>query len=349
MTSRIAAVVLVLCVARQGLALTLDFEELPLADGATHYNGSDMAGAFVSHDIEFVNSYEVFSPTCCWEGFAYSTADVDLKVELNSQYVAQPGAGAGMSQLYGIAFSGYDAGNGGLIPKITLPAGATPVSIAITNVRYTVDVLKRGNSFSKQFGGPSGDDPDWLRMRVEAYDAAGSLLGQVESYLADYRFADNSQDYVLDTWRTLDLASLAQPGVHELHFRIDGSDVDLMLGLNSPAYVAIDDLVLDVGIAGDYNADGLVNLADYTVWRDTLGSEAVPAGSGADGDSSGVIDGGDYSEWKSHFGAPSSAAGIARGSTVPEPAGLLALLLSVGIFGGSRYAILPWFLPGRRY
>ncbi|MDC0934714.1 DUF4347 domain-containing protein, partial [Pirellulales bacterium] len=54
-------------------------------------------------------------------------------------------------------------------------------------------------------------------------------------------------------------------------------------------------------VAGDYNENGIIDAADYTVWRDTLGQSVTP-GSGADGDGSGIIDQGDYAVWKSNFG-----------------------------------------------
>lgn len=52
---------------------------------------------------------------------------------------------------------------------------------------------------------------------------------------------------------------------------------------------------------GDYNRDGLVNAADYTVWRDALGQTVTP-GVGADGDGSGTIDAADYAIWRNHLG-----------------------------------------------
>ena len=64
---------------------------------------------------------------------------------------------------------------------------------------------------------------------------------------------------------------------------------------------------------GDYNNDGLVNAADYTVWRDTEG-DTITAGTGADGDFSGTIDAGDYTLWASRYG---DAPGVAV--AVPEP------------------------------
>ena len=54
-------------------------------------------------------------------------------------------------------------------------------------------------------------------------------------------------------------------------------------------------------LPGDYNGDLIVNAADYTVWRNTLGS-SVARFAGADGDGDQVIGGGDYDVWKSHFG-----------------------------------------------
>ncbi|WP_442484553.1 right-handed parallel beta-helix repeat-containing protein [Aeoliella sp. SH292] len=50
---------------------------------------------------------------------------------------------------------------------------------------------------------------------------------------------------------------------------------------------------------GDANADGVVGLADYTVWRDTLGSQVQLS---ADFDRSGKVDVNDYTLWKSNFG-----------------------------------------------
>ena len=41
-------------------------------------------------------------------------------------------------------------------------------------------------------------------------------------------------------------------------------------------------------LSGDYNGNGIVDAADYTAWRDTLG-QTVPNGNGADGDGNGFV------------------------------------------------------------
>jgi hypothetical protein len=79
-------------------------------------------------------------------------------------------------------------------------------------------------------------------------------------------------------------------------------------------------------LAGDYNGDDVVNAADYTVWRDTLGRTGsnLPA----DGNRNGQVDAADYTLWKSNFGDLVGSGGgnligevwVADGANaVPEP------------------------------
>ncbi|MCO6043684.1 PEP-CTERM sorting domain-containing protein [Aeoliella sp. ICT_H6.2] len=86
---------------------------------------------------------------------------------------------------------------------------------------------------------------------------------------------------------------------------------------------------------GDFNGDGVVDIADYTVWRNNLGaSESVlPAGSYTAGN--GTVDAEEYSSWKSNFGTGMGAGALA-GSTVPEPGAMLLVVGLVGVMGIGR-------------
>jgi hypothetical protein len=91
-------------------------------------------------------------------------------------------------------------------------------------------------------------------------------------------------------------------------------------------------------LAGDYNNDGTVNAADYTTWRDALGSTTLLS---ADGSNNGVVDYADYGIWKLNFGATASAQTAAADAAVPEPSsvGLLAGLVAMVIAAGR--SVLP--------
>ncbi|MEQ8848032.1 hypothetical protein [Botrimarina sp.] len=89
---------------------------------------------------------------------------------------------------------------------------------------------------------------------------------------------------------------------------------------------------------GDYTLDGRVDAADYTVWRDTLGSTTdLRANGDNSGPSAGAVDSADYGVWRSNYG---SAAGEPT-AAVPEPSalGLLACAATLGLAANRRRAI----------
>jgi serralysin len=92
----------------------------------------------------------------------------------------------------------------------------------------------------------------------------------------------------------------------------------------------LDVAVTSLALPGDYTGDGLVDAADYTRWRDTLGSTADLA---ADGDGSGAVDPADYGVWAAAYG--SNSQGAAHGAAtqpfgaVPEPGALGLAVIGV--------------------
>jgi len=79
------------------------------------------------------------------------------------------------------------------------------------------------------------------------------------------------------------------------------------------------------GLLGDFNGNGNVDAADYTVWRNGLGSIYSQA---------------DYDVWKSHFGESAGGGSYTVGSAhsqlgVPEPMSLA--LLAIGAIMGAAH------------
>jgi hypothetical protein len=90
-------------------------------------------------------------------------------------------------------------------------------------------------------------------------------------------------------------------------------------------------LVSDViqGLAGDFNGDLVVNAADYTVWRNNLGTNFDLNGNGDEmGGSFGLVDQADYDLWKANFGNTLPASGSGAISNVPEPSTALLFCLA---------------------
>ncbi|TWT47842.1 glycosyl hydrolase [Botrimarina hoheduenensis] len=97
----------------------------------------------------------------------------------------------------------------------------------------------------------------------------------------------------------------------------------------------LDGLMIDgsiqVVLAGDLNADGFVDIADYTVWRDSL-DQSVTRFTAGDSNGDGLVDQLDLAEWQNNYGA--SLFGTAQ--AVPEPGCLGAILATAVAFMRGR-------------
>ena len=74
---------------------------------------------------------------------------------------------------------------------------------------------------------------------------------------------------------------------------------------------------------GDFNGNGVVDAADYTIYRDNLGGDSAALGGNGSGAATVVV--ADYDLWKQNFGP----SGTGSTSAVPEPTGLVLLGLVV--------------------
>ncbi|MEX2318085.1 MAG: trypsin-like serine protease [Pirellulales bacterium] len=89
---------------------------------------------------------------------------------------------------------------------------------------------------------------------------------------------------------------------------------------------------------GDYNNDGIVNAADYTVWRNHLGQFFQLHDEGENA-STGFVDRLDYNVWKANFGLFSNKFAFTdagNGPAVPEPASWMIAVCALTVIGGRR-------------
>lgn len=244
-------------------AVVVDFEELTYTSG-DYEAGLNLSGSFTSGGVSFNNFAADFGGALPYfEGFAYSKQNLTIPAPVENTTFpgvydpqlwgydayapADGGGGAGGSKNYAVSFlapfSLPDA-------RITLPEGVNPTSVELTNVAFAALVMRDGdpNGFARKFGTPPTGQPpqvwpDFLKLTITGLDAGGTPLAAapVEFYLADYRQIGGAAPYIVDAWTTVDLSSLA--GARYLVLSETGSDHN-DFGLATPAYVALDNLVL---------------------------------------------------------------------------------------------------------
>lgn len=218
-----------------------DFEDLTL-DPESFWNGAEKLGGpdpdepFFSRGVEFSNHYDEDYGVPYWDGFSYSNITDTETQGLDGQYNAIAGGGTEGSPNYAVAYYGFWYGR---IPTAVLDDQRMVPGVYITNNNCAYYSMLYGDGFAKQFGGESGDDPDWFLLTITGYDADDLLAGEVEFYLADFRFPDNFQDYIVNDWNWVDLSSLGP--VQKLEFTLSSSDTG-PYGMNTPAYFALDSL-----------------------------------------------------------------------------------------------------------
>lgn len=236
---------------------TADFEnfELPVD---TFLNGAGGELSYESGNLELFVNYSFFPGFGeVWNGWAISNVVDTVTRGFTNQYASITGGGANNSEQYAV----YSNFNGGVMHLRNDAVGDPVNSLYITNNTYAYYSMLEGDNFAKIFGGETGDDPDYFLLTIKAYLNGELSTDSVDFYLADYRFEDNSMDYIVDEWTLVDLSSLG--GADSLFFSLSSTDNDLMAGMNTPAYFCIDDVVTSDAVVSTTNLAAELGLAIY--------------------------------------------------------------------------------------
>jgi hypothetical protein len=124
--------------------------------------------------------------------------------------------------------------------------------------------------------------------------------------------------------------------------------VDLSHGLNrvlisdrKRGLIVVD--ATGVLLPGDFNQDMVVDNDDFLLWKSTFGTTRVSVHDPplADGNYDGIVNAADYVIWRKHVGQSGFGSGTTSnlgGATVPEPSAALMLIVGVGLLG-SRFRV----------
>ncbi len=237
------------------------FESLNLSPDS-YWNGSDLSGGFGSGNAYFLNDYD--TTFFAWSGFTYSNMTDSTTPGWGNQYSAVAGSGYNGSANYAVA---DEYGNA----KIILTgdaAGKLVNGFYVTNNSYAYLSMRDGDAFSKKFGGATGADTDWFKLTAKGWLNGTLKNASVDFYLADFRSADSTEDYIVRDWRWVSLQPLGN--VDSLQFFLSSSDTG-QWGMNTPAYFCLDnfttaDVVNVAPVASNdfvsvwYNNDTLISV-----------------------------------------------------------------------------------------
>lgn len=168
-----------------------------------------------------------------WGGFTASNHTDLNQSGLSAQYTAATGAGYDGTTQYGVAYCM------GVQTDVYASDGQahTVTGCYVTNNLWAYQNMHDGDATATPFGGTTGNDPDWFKLTATGKNANGQTIGIAEFYLADYRFANNDEDYIINTWEWFDLTSLG--AVHTISFSLSSSKNNSG-GMITPAYFCLE-------------------------------------------------------------------------------------------------------------
>ena len=213
--------------------------ELFSIDSESFLNGVNANGGFSDGNIFLQNDYNAMWDS--WTGFSISNMTDVTTPGFTNQYSAITGGGYDNSSNYAVGFVSGPT----VINLQNNAVGEIVNGFFITNSTYAFLSMRDGDQFAKKFGGATGDDPDYYFLTIKAFSNGVLSTDSIDFYLADYRFTDNTQDFLIDEWTFLDLTPLG--AVDSLQFTVSSSDVG-QFGINTPTYFCMDNFTTSDGI-----------------------------------------------------------------------------------------------------
>jgi hypothetical protein len=114
-------------------------------------------------------------------------------------------------------------------------------SLSVTNSTLAFLVMRFGTADGiSRFGVTSNNEPDWFLLTIEGFTAQGIKSGEVKTYLADFRFPNNRDNFILSTWRSIDLRELGM--INRVVLTLTSSLNDDQGQILTPPFVCIDNI-----------------------------------------------------------------------------------------------------------
>ncbi len=143
----------------------------------------------------------------------------------------------------------YVTGQNGAVIKLVNDANFinTVSGFFVTNTTHVYKTLKSGSATSRKFGDTTGtysgdtvlqgEYPDWLKLQVRGFRNGTMTTDSIEFYLADFRPALSTDDYIIKDWRYVNCTTMGYND--SLVILMTSSDTTNHI-MNTPGYFSID-------------------------------------------------------------------------------------------------------------
>jgi hypothetical protein len=187
----------------------------------------------------------------------------------------------------------------------SVDGGGVPIDLGLFDVNFDIGFGDNGgliNGFGDANNDAVVDDLDQIFANAD-----GSAL-YAEGATVSALFGGTRYDWTISYTGDITWTDADNSVVNTISGAGTGTDV-VLIGLGSEV----------VGLDGDYNGDGHVNAADYTVWRDGNSPDDTQAG---------------YDLWAANYGAGTPLPSAA--SAIPEPSTVMLALVGLALAARRR-------------
>jgi len=239
-----------------------DFENISVPENS-YVKNSGPEGSFSSGAIILPNMYTDAGSFDFWEGWVISNVMDTLTPGFTNEGASWAGSGY-LSSNYAVCYSISAVVKIELMPDYP---NSIIEGMYVSNSSYSALAMRDGDAFAKKFGGETGNDPDYFYISIKKWLNGTLSQDSLNFYLADYRFSDNSDDYILKDWTWLDLKSLGR--VDSLRIEFFSSDTG-SFGINTPAYLCVENITVRLPLSASEEAINSNNILYPNPVRDRL-------------------------------------------------------------------------------
>lgn len=241
---------MLLAISKASIGQYADFQNLLFPSGKNFWKGSvGVAGDLSfntlnlnSDTVTFINRNDTSSFGDYWSGWAYSKIKDTVSIVYDTSDCAAFYNYDTTVNIYATAYQSWND----YYNRIRLHNHNNKfdfLGMEITNSTIAYRSMQNGDFVAKKFGGATGNDPDYFKIRFFGWRQGNPITDTFDFYLADFRDTNNANDYIVKDWTYADFPQ-SYYLADSISYLLESSD-NGAFGMNTPAYFCVDRIHLN--------------------------------------------------------------------------------------------------------